>query len=60
MKTVNSIEKFKTSFGTAFIIECEEKLFVGQTIIIDNTEYTIKKVQMQSLPNSTNLIAVFV
>ena len=60
MVKVTSIEKFDTSFGLAFIIKAVENLKVGQQIMIDNTVYRIKKIQMQSTPSADEKITIFV
>lgn len=60
MKIVNSVGKYNTSFGIAFIIKYETDIYVGQSIIIDNTEYIVKKIQMQTSPSEVDLITVFV
>ena len=60
MKRVHYIGKFNTSFGLAFIIKYETDISVGQSVIIDDTEYVVKKIKMQSSPNKEKLIAVFV
>lgn len=60
MKRVQSVGKYNTTFGLAFIIKYETDISVGQSIIIDDTEYVIKKIKMQSSPNKEKLIAVFV
>ena len=60
MKRVHYIGKFNTSFGLEFIIKYETDISVGQSVIIDDTEYVVKKIKMQSSPNKEKLIAVFV
>ena len=60
MKIVNSVGKYNTSCGLAFIIKYETDIYVGQSIMIDNTEYIVKKIQMQTSPSEVDLITVFV
>ncbi len=60
MKRVHYIGKFNASFGLTFIIKYETDISVGQSVIIDDTEYVVKKIKMQSSPNKEKLIAVFV
>ena len=60
MMKVISIEKFNTSFGLAFIIKAIDNLKVGQQIMIDDSVYQIRKIQMQSTPSDAEAITVFV
>lgn len=43
MKRVHYIGKFNASFGLTFIIKYETDISVGQSVIIDDTEYVVKK-----------------
>ena len=57
---LTSKDKFDTSNGKAFIVECSEPIKAGQQVIIDGEEYTIKRIQMQTTPSDADLIAIFV
>lgn len=60
MMNLISKEMFKTSMGTAFIVDSSSKINVGDDIIINGTQYKIKKIIEHSRPTDFNSVAIFV
>lgn len=60
MMKVTSIDRFNTSRGLAFIVEYIDNIKVGQQIMIDDTVYRVKYIQMQTTPIEKETITIFV
>lgn len=60
MIKVTSKEKFNTSFGEVFVLEDPPNLHVGQTILINEKEYTIKRIAFPTRPTEKNIVSIFV
>lgn len=61
MINLTSKEIFKTSMGTAFVIDKNAlDIKIGDTIIINGSHYKIKKIIEHSKPTDKNSIAIFV
>ena len=60
MMKLTSKEIYKTSMGTAFIIDNNPDIKVGDDIIINEVKYTIKNIVTRSRPSELNSIAIFV
>lgn len=60
MMKVTSKEKYNTTFGKAYILKGVHQIRVGQTIIIDDEQYTVKRILLPSRPNKNDEITVFV
>lgn len=59
MMKVNSLERYNTSHGLAFIVDGTLNCTVGQKIEIDGNEYVIERIVLPTKPHK-NLIALFV
>lgn len=57
---LTSKETFKTSMGTAFIVDSNFNLKVGDNVIINEVQYKIKNIMEHSRPSDSNSIAIFV
>lgn len=60
MMKLTSKEKYKTSMGTAFIVDNDNELEIGKAVIIDGVQYTIKRITSPSRPSKLNKVAIFV
>lgn len=60
MMRLTSKEMYKTSMGTAFIIDKSYKLKVGDEVVINGVQYKIKNVINNSRPSNLNSVAILV
>jgi hypothetical protein len=58
--TVNSIGKYNTSFGLAFVVKCSETIKVGQNVVIDGIAYSVKKILMSTNPSDEDIVTLLV
>ena len=53
-------EEFNTTFGKAFVIEDPPEIYKGQAVLINDREYTIKKIIFPSRPTEKDIITIIV
>lgn len=58
MMRVTSKGKFNTSFGTAYVTEMDNKLNVGDKIIIDDETIIVKKILFPTIPTHDNTVTI--
>ena len=59
MKKVKLIEEFNTKLGKTLIID-KTDLVVGEDILINNLQYTVKQIVFNSRPTKDNRITIIV
>lgn len=60
MTIVTSKERFKTSFGDAFIIENPPKISVGDAILLDGVECVVKQIIFPTRPTAEEMITIVI
>lgn len=55
MMKVTSKGKFNIAFGTAFVIENPPHIKVGDVVMVDDSEYTVKRIIMPTRPGIDDL-----
>ena len=51
---------YNTSWGTAFVIDYTSQLKIGDSILVEDKKYVIKKIILPTKPSELHLMAILV